>query len=169
MKEKLLLKFPFSRSSFKVCRIIERLEFKEWFCLIALHAGSAHFTELYGVQGTREAFSKLQYRAITEHVKRMMNSLEEKKKAQRASEGLHKTIASHSLSAAEEQWTHRFAQNYILHMCNRIAYKWAYTFQWRMYKNVFWWHKFKILPDFVQLNLNVMFNIISQPYFNLKW
>lgn len=37
-----------------------------------------------------------------------------------------------------------------------------------MYKNVFWWHKFKILPDFVQLNLNVMFNIISQPYFNLK-
>ncbi len=25
-----------------------------------------------------------------------------------------------------------------------------------------------ILPGFVQLNLNVIFNIISQPYFNLK-
>ncbi len=57
MKEKLLLKFPFSRFSFKACRIIERLELKEWFCLIAFHAGTAHFTELYGVQGTQEAFS----------------------------------------------------------------------------------------------------------------
>lgn len=103
MKEKLLLKFPFSRFSFKACRIIERLKLKEWFCLIALHAGRAHLTELYGLQGTQEAFSELQYRAITEHVKRMMNSLEEKKISQQASEGLHKTIASHSLSAAEEQ------------------------------------------------------------------
>lgn len=35
---------------FKACRIIERLELKEWFCLIALHAGSAHFTERNGVR-----------------------------------------------------------------------------------------------------------------------
>ncbi len=43
----------------------------------------------------------------------MMNSLEEKKKSQQASEGLHKTVASHSLSAAEEQYIDFFKIIYL--------------------------------------------------------
>jgi len=112
-----------SRFPFKVCRIIERLELKEWFCLIALHAGSAHFTERYGVR----ALERLSANHSIEQSQNTSNgwwTAQGRIKAQRATVRLHHMISPgcrHFLL----QSTHRFTPNYIY----KCTAQWVYTSQ----------------------------------------
>lgn len=128
--------FSFCRFPFKACRIIERLELKEWFCLIALHAGSAHFTERYGVRAL-ERSSPNHSIEQSQNTSNGWWTAQERIKAQRVTAGVHNPFTSHDLNgvhtlpAVTAQSTHRFTPNYIPHIYTCTA-QWVFLSQWRM-------------------------------------